>query len=50
MLLILAVVFAVAWLLGLVVFKVTAVAIHLLLVLAAIGAIAHFMRDRRAIT
>jgi hypothetical protein len=50
MLLILAIAFAVAWLLGLVVFKVSAAAIHLLLVLAIIGVVAHFVRGRQAIT
>jgi hypothetical protein len=44
MLLALAVVLGIAWLLGLTVFKVSAVAFHLLIVLAVVGLIAHFAR------
>jgi len=42
----LAVLFAIAWLLGLTVMKVSAVAIHILLVLAVISVVAHFIRGR----
>ena len=44
MLLALAAILGIAWLLGLTVFKVTAVAFHLLVVLAVVGVIAHFVR------
>jgi hypothetical protein len=44
MLLALAIVLGIAWLLGLTVFKVSAVAFHLLIVLAVVGLIAHFAR------
>ena len=50
MLLAIAVLLAVAWLLGLTVFKVTAVAFHLLVVLAVVGLIAHFVRGGRQLT
>jgi len=40
-------VLAVAWLLGFVMFKVSAAAIHLLIVLAVIGLIVHFVRGGR---
>ena len=50
MLLAIAILLAVAWLLGLTVFKVTASAFHLLVVLAVIGLVAHFVRGSRAIT
>jgi hypothetical protein len=50
MLLALAVMLAVAWLLGLTVFKVSAVAFHLLVVLAVVGFIAHFARGSRRLT
>jgi hypothetical protein len=50
MLLILGIVLAVAWLVGLTVFKVTGAAIHLLIVLALVGIVAHFVRSRRALT
>jgi hypothetical protein len=39
----------VLWLLGFAVFKVTAVAIHLLLLIAVIAVIAHFVRGRRPV-
>jgi hypothetical protein len=45
-LLILAIILLVAWLLGLVAFHVTAWFIHVLIVLAVIIAILHFMRGR----
>jgi hypothetical protein len=48
MFLAIAIVLAVAWLLGLVVFKVSAAAIHLLIVLAVIGLVLHFVRGGRA--
>jgi hypothetical protein len=44
MILILAVILAVAWLLGFVVFQVASTAIHVLLVLAVVGVFAHFVR------
>ena len=47
MLLILGVVLLIAWLLGLFVFKVTAGLIHLLIVIAVIVFILHFIRGRR---
>ena len=46
MLLILAIILLVAWLLGLVAFHVTAWFIHVLIVLAVIIAILHFVRGR----
>ncbi len=48
MFLAIAIVLAVAWLLGLIVFKVSAAAIHLLIVLAVIGLVLHFVRGGRA--
>jgi hypothetical protein len=50
MLLVLAILCAVAWLVGLTIFKVSAVAFHLLVVLAVVGLIVHFMRRRRVTT
>lgn len=50
MLLALAVMLAVAWLLGLTVFKVTATAFHLLVILAVVGVVAHFARGSRRLT
>ncbi len=50
MLLILAVLLGVAWLLGLTVFKVTAVAFHVLVLLAVVGVIAHFASRGRRLT
>jgi hypothetical protein len=44
MLLILAIILGVAWLLGFTMFHVASGAIHILLVLAVIGLIVHFMR------
>ena len=44
MLLALAIMLGIAWLLGLTVFKISAVAFHLLIVLAVVGLIAHFAR------
>jgi hypothetical protein len=46
MLLILAIILLIAWLLGLVAFHVTAWFIHVLIVLAIIVAILHFVRGR----
>jgi hypothetical protein len=48
MLLILAIILLVAWLLGLLAFHVTAWFIHLLIVVAVIAAILHFVRGRPA--
>jgi hypothetical protein len=50
MLIVLAILFAVAWLLGFTVFKVTSVAIHLLVLLALVSLIAHFFRGRSVTT
>jgi len=47
MLLILGIVLLIAWLLGLFVFKVTAGVIHLIVVIAIIMFILHFIRGRR---
>jgi hypothetical protein len=49
MLLTLAIILLVAWLLGLVAFHVTAWFIHVLIVLAIIVAILHFVRGRPAV-
>jgi hypothetical protein len=46
MLLLLALVLLVAWILGFTVFHVASAAIHILLILAVIGLIAHFVRGR----
>ncbi len=46
MFLILAVVLALAWVTGFAVFHVSVAAIHLLLVLAVIGLVVHFVRGR----
>lgn len=46
MLLILALILAVAWILGFTVFHVATGAIHILLVLAVIGVIVHLVRGR----
>jgi hypothetical protein len=46
MILILAIILAVAWLLGFTVFHVASAAIHVLLVLAIVGVIAHLVRGR----
>ncbi len=48
MLLLLAIVLAIAWLGGFTVMHVTSAAIHLLLVLAVISIVLHFVRGRRA--
>ncbi len=45
MLLILAILFALAWVFGFAVFHVTAGAIHLLVIVAVIAIIAHFVRS-----
>ena len=47
--LILGIVLLIAWLLGLFVFKVTAAFIHVLVVIAVILLILHFVRGRRAV-
>jgi hypothetical protein len=49
MLLILAIILLIAWLLGLVAFHVTAWFIHILIVIAIIVAILHFVRGRPAV-
>ena len=49
MLLTLAIILLIAWLLGLVAFHVTAWFIHVLIVLAIIVAVLHFMRGRPAV-
>jgi hypothetical protein len=49
MLLTLAIILLIAWLLGLIAFHVTAWFIHVLLVIAIIVAILHFMRGRPAV-
>lgn len=49
MLLILGIILFVAWLLGLFVFKVTAAFIHLLVLVAIIAVIMHFVRGRRGV-
>lgn len=46
MLLILAIILAVAWVLGFAVFHVASAAIHILLILAIIGVVAHLLRGR----
>lgn len=48
MLLAIAVVLFIAWILGFVAFHVTAFFIHILLILAVIALIVHFVRPRRA--
>jgi hypothetical protein len=49
MLLTIAIILIIAWLLGLVAFKVTAGFIHLVLVIAVILLVLHFVRGRRAL-
>jgi hypothetical protein len=44
----LAILFAIAWLLGFTVLKVTSVAIHLLILFAVVSVVAHFVRGRRS--
>lgn len=46
MLIALAIILAVAWLLGFSVFEVTSAAVHVLIVLAIIALIAHFVQGR----
>jgi hypothetical protein len=48
MLLILALVLGIAWVLGFTVFHVASAAIHILLILAVVGIIAHFIRGGAA--
>jgi hypothetical protein len=48
MLLILAILLAIAWVLGFAVFHVASTAIHILIVLAVVGVIAHFVRGGTA--
>jgi hypothetical protein len=48
MLLLLAIILAIAWLLGFTVFHVASSAIHILIILAVIGLIAHLLRGRTA--
>jgi uncharacterized protein DUF5670 len=48
MLLLLAIILGVAWILGFAVFHVASVAVHILLILAVVGVIAHFVRGGRA--
>lgn len=48
MLLVLAAIIAIAWLLGFSVFHVTSSAIHLLLLVAVVVVIVHFLQGRRA--
>lgn len=47
MLLALAIIFAVAWLLGFAVFHVASGTVHLLIMLAAIALVVHLMHNRR---
>jgi hypothetical protein len=48
MLLTLAAIIAIAWLLGFTVFHVTTGAIHLLIIVAVVVAVVHFVQGRRA--
>ena len=48
MLLLLAAILAIAWLLGFTVFHVASGAIHLLIVLAIVGVVVHFLKGRTA--
>ena len=41
---------AIAWVLGFTVMKVTSVAIHLLIILAVVSLIAHFVRGKQSTT
>jgi hypothetical protein len=50
MLLILAVILGIAWLLGFTVFHVASGAIHLLIILAVIAAIVHFVQGGRTVS
>lgn len=47
MLITLAIILAVAWLLGFTVFHVSTAAIHLLIIFAIVSAVAHLVRGRR---
>lgn len=47
MLIALAVILGIAWLLGFTVFKVTSVAIHLLIILAVVSLVGHLLRPGR---
>ena len=49
MLIALAIILAVAWLLGFTVFNVASAAIHLLVVLAVIALVVHFVQGRRTL-
>jgi hypothetical protein len=46
----LAILFAIAWLLGFTVLKLSSVAIHLLILVAVVSVVAHFVRGRRSTT
>lgn len=48
MFVVLAILFGIAWLLGLTVMKVSSFAIHVLLILAVISVIVHFVRRTRS--
>jgi hypothetical protein len=48
MLVVLAVLLAIAWVLGFTVLKVTSVAIHLLILFAVVSLVVHFVRGRRS--
>jgi hypothetical protein len=50
MFLLLAIILAIAWIGGFTVFHVTSAAIHILLVLAIISVVMHFVRGKRATT
>lgn len=49
MLLLLAVILALAWIAGFGVFHVASAAIHLLVILAIVAVVAHFIRGRRSV-
>ena len=46
MILLIAILLGLAWLLGFTVFHVASAAIHILLILAVVGVVAHFLRGR----
>jgi hypothetical protein len=50
MLLLLAIILAIAWIFGFTVYHVASGAIHLLLVLAIIAVVVHFVRGTRSVT
>jgi len=50
MLLLLAIILAIAWIFGFTVYHVASGAIHLLLVLAIISVVVHFVRGTRSVT